>query len=52
VESIPIIVEKDSVPVVALEERLSYDNLVGEIDTVPLMAIKGFIDNQAISEYN
>jgi hypothetical protein len=44
VETTHIIVEKDFVQVVALEELPNYDNLVGEIDTVLLMVIKDFID--------
>ena len=44
-----IIVEKGSVLIAALEKLPNYDNQVGEIDTVLLTAIKGFIDKQAIS---
>jgi hypothetical protein len=46
VESTLIIVERSSALVVALEELPNYDNPVGEIGTVPLMAIKGFIDKR------
>jgi hypothetical protein len=43
-----IIAERDIVLVVASVERQNYDNLVGEIDTVPLTAIKDFIDKHGI----
>jgi hypothetical protein len=48
VETTPIIVERNFALVAASEGLQNYDNLVGEIDTAPLMAIKDFIGKSSI----